>query len=320
MQAVDLDVAFDDLKRKSDLYARTWWLHPDSAARAFLDEHPEVRPALNQRLLSDLPTETADVYAGGSKVDWSETRVVVQREVLADLDAADDIMEAIPDGALLEESDEDAVSQDASDQSGGGDVYFVLGLPASGKTKVLRRLAALHAAGGVHSSRILPASDADDVRVGLPEYADGLGSGVVQFETVVLTYGELHLSGDGRQDRVLARRGAAIVDVIGDPTHLPRTVRLLAAAGRTCYILLTDCPVEVCQDRAKRRAVESGRLVPLWLIEDKAGVPRRALDAALATKLVAGWAVVDTSDASPRLLEGDGVFDKCILGLAEELK
>ena len=326
MEQAELDDAFEVLQREAAVYARTWWIQPNGPAQAFLDGHPEARPVLNQRLVSNLPTQTADVYAGESKRDWAKARVALHHDVLADLDAADEVMAAAGDDALAEEPDADTeaapredASPDLQAQYNAGAVYFVLGLPGSGKTAVLRRLAALHAGGGL--SRPAPtASDADEVRVKLPEYAGGIGSGVVQIETVIVTYGELHLAGDGRQDRVLARAGAAVVDVIGDPTHLPRTVKLLSAAGRRCYVLLADCPVPVCQARAKRRAVESGRLVPLTLIEDKDGVPRAALDAALATKLVAGWAVVDTAGPEPRLQDGDGVFDKYLSGRAEEAK
>lgn len=301
MKDDDLDASFRALEKDVVLYSRTWWIGPESPARVFLEEHPEVRRSLNSRLVRGQSTLTAHVYASDTLVNWHEQRVALHHEMLDALDT-DDSAAVAHSATAADTSAGTAAPADAATRS--GDVYFVLGLPGSGKTKVLRRIAAAHA-----SSLNLASSDADDVRIRFPEYADGHGSGVVQMETVVVTYGELHLAYQGRQDRVLSRGGHAIVDVIGDPDFLPATVESLAQAGRKCFLLLTECPVEVCQLRAMRRAVTTGRFVPLELIESKEGVPREALNAALTTGLVAGWAVIDTSGETPKSIDGDGTFE-----------
>lgn len=284
-QEDELEVAFNELERRASVYARTWWTRSDGVHRRFLDAHPEVGPALNQRLMDNLETETWQVYAAPDGQAWSPERVPEQLRILDLLDAGD-------------------TAEDAGDDGQEGNIYFVLGLPGSGKSRVLRRVAAAHAA-----RTKLPASDADDVRAEFAEYGGGLGSGVVQVETAVVTYGEKHLDGGGRQDRVLGKGGYAIVDVVGDQRYLPGTIEILARAGRKCYVLLAECPVEECKRRAMQRALETGRVVPMAVIDAKVGQPSQALRAALESHLVTGWAIVDTSGDDPVLFDGDGTFD-----------
>ena len=100
----------------------------------------------------------------------------------------------------------------------------------------------------------------------------------MQVETAQITYGEApHLHGDGRQDRVLARAGDVLVDVIGDPDFLPATVTALRAQGRDCYVLLADCDPAECRRRVMQRALGNGRFVPVELVDAKVGVPDTAL-------------------------------------------
>ncbi|KQP63742.1 zeta toxin family protein [Nocardioides sp. Leaf285] len=190
---------------------------------------------------------------------------------------------------LLAQMDETDAGADGGDVES---IYFLLGLPGSGKSSSLRPIAVQHAGlGGVP-----PVVDADAVRVRFPEYADGLGSGVVQAETAVLTYGRGYRWGEGRQGRVLLGGAPVIMlDTIGDAEHLPRTIARAVELGRRVYVLRTDCPVEVCRERAMRRALDNRRVVPLELIDAKAGVPEHAFEAAVATGVVDGWAVVNTA-------------------------
>lgn len=166
-------------------------------------------------------------------------------------------------------------------------------------------------ASGTRPTAALPVSDADAIRLALPEYAEGLGSTVVQLETVQVTYGEApHLRGDGRQDRVLARGGDVLVDVIGDPEFLPRTVAALREQGRDSYLLVAACDPMVCRRRVMERALGNGRFVPVELVDAKVGVPDAALEAAVATGAVAGWARVDTEHQPGRVLATDGAFSE----------
>ena len=272
--------AFQARESAVRMYGRTWWLRREEPQMSFLD----ARPALRARLLSELASEaslvsSAAVYATGAD-GWDPVRRAEHERVLTIL------------------------APSPSPRTGvAGAVYVLLGLPGSGKTSALRPAVRAHAG--------LPPlmSDADDVRVVLPEYAGGLGSAVLQEETAVVVYGEAgYPPGGGLQDRVLSGGGVALLDVVGDPRYLPAAVRAVRSAGRRVYLLLTQCPVEACVERVMRRAVTDGRFVPPAFVRSKMGVPRAALEAALSAVPVDGWAVVDTSGPEPVPVEGDGSF------------
>ncbi|KQS67593.1 zeta toxin family protein [Modestobacter sp. Leaf380] len=269
-------------------YQKLWWAAQDEPQRSFL----QTRPALRRGLLLNVAAganfvATADVYR--DEDGWAGEREKLHEEL------------------LLRLTDSTGVPSTASSA-----VYITMGLPGSGKTSGLRPLVLAHA------EVTMPAavSDADEVRTSFPEYASGLGSGVLQEETQVLTYGGFgYPVGGGLQERVEAIGGIVVVDVVGSPSHLPEVVNRLASTGRDVFILMSECPVEICVSRAMDRAVKpGGRYVPLSVIRSKVGVPRAALVAALRTGSVAGWGVVDTSGATARLVEGDGTFD--CLGVA----
>jgi predicted kinase len=284
--SVDVESAFAARMEEIHVFERTWWLRPTGNHVGFLDRHPGKRVSLLARLAEDLPVHTEHVYLDAPE-EWHEERLAVQRSILSDLVPAD--------------PDSDSVDREAQSE---GAVYFLIGLPGSGKTTALRPVVAAHAGVDLES---LMTSDADEVRTRFPEYEGGLGSGVVQTETVDVTYGGRNVALPVQQ-AVLARRGVSVVDVIGDPKYLPPTIQELAARGRPCFVLLTRCPVATCEERAVRRAVEQGRLVPSNLIAQKEGVPEDALRVALETGGVSGWAIVDTSAPSPQLVDGDGTF------------
>lgn len=181
-------------------------------------------------------------------------------------------------------------------------VYFIIGLPGSGKSSALRPLIYKHA--GMEASEFV-VSDADDLRVEFSEYADGKGSGVVQDECAELMYNRpidgSHVE-PGFQGVVLETGRTAIVDVIGHPVYLPALITRLKNQRRKIYVLQSECAVQECVRRAKVRALETGRLVPPELILAKAGVPEQALAAAIATNKLSGWAVVDTNGAQPNIV------------------
>lgn len=268
----DLHERYAERARAVEQFERTWWSTGEEPQQSYLREHPDVYPRLIARMSSGLPIETRHVYADAAGSVWAEERVDLHDRILDDL------------------AQEDGVGRG----SAAGAVYFLLGLPGSGKSTSLRPIAEAHSRASGH----LPCSDADAVRSRFPEYAGGLGSGVVQTETVVVTYGVSYRAGDGRQQRVLADGRDVIVDVIGDPDRLPETVLALAGAGRPVYLLLSRCSAETSKQRVMARALDSGRYVPTWLVDEKVGVPERAFELALETGGATGWAVVDTEELS----------------------
>lgn len=150
----------------------------------------------------------------------------------------------------------------------------------------------------------LGVSDADELRVTFPEYAGGLGSGVVQHECTELMYERVNGSGaQGLQEAIINIGLNTIVDVIGDPEYLPKSVRRLRGLGRRVYVLLAQCPVDLCLGRVQDRALSTGRFVPLDLVKSKEGVPEQALTAAIATKKLSGWAIVDTSSSAAAVVD-----------------
>ncbi|MGY1855402.1 hypothetical protein [Modestobacter sp. SYSU DS0290] len=276
---------FAEREQEVENYGKTWWTQQVEPQRSFF----RTRPALRRDLLLAYANGTLGkittygLYREDTK--WVPERSSLHGEVL------DSLLGRVPPGA----------------GTAGDAVYLTIGLPGSGKTSGLRPIALTHAG----YSSALPVSDADEVRGSLPEYARGLGSGVVQGETEVLTYGSPgYPPAGGLQDQVCGRSGAVIVDVVGSDTYLPGVVRKLVDQGRTVYILMTECPVDVCVARAMKRAIQpEGRFVDPDLIRKKEGVPQAALTAALATGLVAGWGIVDTTQDPAQLVGGDGTFE-----------
>tara|TARA_Y100000815_G_scaffold265937_1_gene283500 strand:+ start:2238 stop:3107 length:870 start_codon:yes stop_codon:yes gene_type:complete len=280
-----LRVRYAERVRAVEHFERTWWSTDEGPQSGFLREHPEVYPRIIARMSAGLPVETRHVYADDAGLVWADERLELHDRILDDMDQEDG----------------------SSRGSGEGAVYFLLGLPGSGKSTSLRPIAMVHS----RTSGSLPCSDADAVRSRFPEYAGGLGSGVVQTETVVVTYGVSYRAGDGRQQRVLANGRDVIVDVIGDPDRLPETVLALAGVGRPVYLLMSSCSAETCKQRVMARALDNGRYVPTWLVDEKVGVPERAFELALKTGGVTGWAVVDT-EGSSTVIGAGGALDSLL--------
>ncbi|WP_311215123.1 MULTISPECIES: zeta toxin family protein [unclassified Arthrobacter] len=241
---------------------------------------PDLKAALFKRVLNGQHTFTEHVYR--DEGDWHPERRDLQDELVARRSGAD---------------------ASAPAQPGKGAVYVLIGLPGSGKTSALRPLVFSHA--GLDPSEV-SVSDADELRVEFPEYASGLGSGVVQDECSELMYTR-QIGTDplepGLQGAILETGQTTIIDVIGHEDYLPQMVTRLRRNGRRVFVLHASCATETCMQRAKVRALQTGRLVPLWMIESKRGMPERALEAAKSTGKLSGWAVVDTSGEVPRVIE-----------------
>jgi hypothetical protein len=277
-----LDEQFDRLKSDMTQYGLSWWT-TDLDARARWKSDSALYGRLHALLKRGRAIRTADVYQ--VDVAWVDPRPVIHTEIVT---------------KLLGEchSFVDAPRPPA---------FLLFGGPGSGKSSSLRPLIS-------RPGMVAPVPlDADAVRVELPEYKDGRGSGIVQDECAFITYGEL-------RETFLAgtpNPAGVCIDLIGDPEYSVKDWWRLDRAGYRVYALLAQCPLEQAIERIKRRAVETGRIVDLDFARKVGDRPRKALDALLdadrhGTIDLAGWSVFDTSDSAfpgaPTVVEGDGSF------------
>lgn len=264
-----------DLELASAAYEAGWWrTDPDVAAAAAADD------ALRAHLDAGPPfVRTSDVYETSG---WA-ARADLHR-TLAAAQVATGSPEAPPSA------------------------FFTTGCMGAGKTRVLGPLANAYRA--VLLGRTGPASRvaADEIRVALPEYADGLGSRVVETEAFTVTYGQVYPAArDARRD--------IIYDTIGRmlPTGeagYEANLRELRAAGYRIHLLLVNTPFPLCVERAERRALnEDGRLVSLAAQQDVYDHPGRCLRRLVAEDaLVDDWIMVDGSGQAdaPPMQDGNG--------------
>lgn len=277
------------LRRRVMEYERTWFALPTEPQASLLRERPDVYEELVRRALEGERIDTHDAYTDDTS--WIDPREELHRTLL-DGQAAPDPDVEVP-----------------------GLCYFLLGKPGSGKTTSLKALALRHAA-KVASSAIgssVQTVDADSLRVGVPEYEGGLGSGVVQREVVHMTYGDSRTCVvEGAQTRFLGTapgRAIAMYDTIGDRKYLPGMVEAMRDRGWEVHVLCTKCPTDIAVLRATKRALEDGRFVDPAIIRDVNERPRIALST--VKENVDGWALVDTSGDSREevfIADGDGTF------------
>ncbi|MFJ4170286.1 zeta toxin family protein [Paenarthrobacter sp. NPDC089714] len=273
------EAEFDAYCDEVEVYEQTWHTEPEEPQRSYLSTRPKLKAELFQRVLAGKRTFTNHVYA--ERGIWSPERKSFQAGLLP-------------------------IADTSVTGSGTESIYFLIGLPGSGKSSALRPLVATHSGLPLEAITV---SDADELRVKFPEYSDGKGSGVVQDECAELMYNRQVTKPElGVQGAILNAGGVTIVDVIGSPDHLPPLVRRLRRLGRKVYVLQAKCDTATCVSRAKYRALASGRLVPPSLILAKVGVPEKTLDAVRSEANPSGWAVVDTSALEPVILESSG-FD-----------
>lgn len=270
---------FDAYCEAVDLHEQTWHTEPIEPQRSFLATRPQLKAELFQRALLGKRTYTPNVYKEDAR--WAPERAHLQSDLLS---------------AGLAAAPSPIVQNEA--------VYFLIGLPGSGKSTALRPMVLEHSGITANDIRV---SDADQLRSTFPEYAGGLGSGVVQDECAELMYDRrLSRPEPGLQGAILNAGGVTIVDVIGSPEHLPPLIRRLRRLKRRVYVLQASCETSTCVQRAKSRALSSGRFVPIDVIHSKEGVPERTLEAVRATGKPNGWAVVDTNGLVPRIVESAG--------------
>lgn len=252
-----------------DAYGVDWWRSDESALEACAVEPERGTRAL---ALSDAHRVVETAVFHETNGDWTERRRPVHT----------DIVDALNGLLLVDGKPEKPV------------LAVTMGLPGSGKSTVLRPMVAQ--AIGASASVI----DADEVRVRLPEYAAGLGSHVVQLETVYLTYGEVY-------HRAIESGSHVVIDVLGKLDHL-RQYRSVFP-NHELHVLLSDVPVEVAVERAEKRCLSDGRYVPEQVIRAAAARPRLTFDEALKEGLAKEWALVDNAGDNPVLVTASDRYD-----------
>lgn len=175
---------------------------------------------------------------------------------------------------------------------------ILLGMPGAGKTsqllpiarEILRRM----------SSTMSVILDADAVRAALPEYASGRGSEIVQTETALITDRTL-------RDQAYRARANLIIDTVGHPKRSLKEARYLLRSGWNVWCLCARLDVRVAVDRVRRRALESGRYVPLSYVRSVGDRPIQAFENMTSGRVpLAGAALFDTGQAKlgpPRVLK-----------------
>lgn len=287
---LETDVAFLELFARAEVYAATWWLQHSGPHVQRLDSCHGLREALQTELrFSSGPVSTERIYRALD--GWDLERVEWQSETLrTTLEGFARSPTRLPPLA-----------------------FVTLGLPGSGKSSVLRRIAKRFAEQhGVKEEAWT--CDPDEIRVLFPEYHRGHGSLIVQAELVHMVYGDDDASAQiAHHCPTLASTslGEAVLlfDTVGHPEHTPRLVRQLGEAGWRVHLLLASCPAATAMLRTKRRALECGRIVDPKYVQSAIGRPEKVFELCREETL-AGWAVVDTeqlADLAPTLLESDPV-------------
>lgn len=184
--------------------------------------------------------------------------------------------------------------------------YFTIGPMGAGKTTTLRPIVRADRARRGLSDESLSRVAADDIREQLPEYADGLGSLVVQDEAFLITYEALFPAArDSGYDLVYDTIGR----VVGSAASFDRQLRELKSAGFAVHVLLAECPLDLCRMRAEHRALVNGRLVDPAVQDATHDQPARVLKLLRDENLLDGWAVFDTSRIDDSLPMVDGTDD-----------
>lgn len=266
-----------ELEHDTAVYQRSWW-RGDPAVRDAADADPELA-----RLLASGPAllRTDDVYGPAG---WSARARLHDRLVAGQLGSG-------PPPPRPE-------------------AYFTIGCMGSGKTTVLRPLVDAYRAVVLgRAPSTLARVAADEVRMALPEYQDGLGSEVVATEAFYVTYSKVF---PAARDSGLD----VVFDTIGRTMPPAREVSFrpsldeLRAAGYSVHVMLVETPFDQCVDRARRRALtEDGRLVPLAAQQDVYDQPAQCLASLLADGVVDEWARIEGSGsaaAPPMIAASDG--------------
>ncbi|MGW0839460.1 zeta toxin family protein [Streptomyces sp. NPDC002787] len=248
-------------EREIAAYEQGWW-DEDARTQRMCDIIPDLRAELLAIAAQSPPVETKHVYKRDGT--WHSDRLGEQASASTFIPAP-------------------------KDRKTPRSVFILSGIPGAGKTSRLIPLAVRYKDTYGTSGEDLVVLCADEVRVRLPEYAEGLGSMVVHQEACDITY---------ESDHPRAMNGTAdvVIDGIGRPVHMSDYVKDWSASGWTVHILVARCTASVAIQRMKQRAIETGRSVPEGVIESAAAdiaEVERALQG--GTWGVSSWIIVDTS-------------------------
>jgi hypothetical protein len=261
----DSGESFDDYEARVKRYGWSWF-RQDQSAIEVLERYGDVRARAFGLAAGFETVGTEVVYRAGER--WVGGRPALHGRL---------VDEALRRGGLDPTGDaRDAVPQ----------AVFLLGLPGAGKSSMLRPVA------GELLRRVTEAShvvvDTDIVRGLFPEYADGLGSEVVQPETSFVANRLL-------LDEAYRLRVNVILDKVGDPDDTVAELRYLVRSGWSVWCLCARIDVERASARTRSRALESGRYVPPDLIRAIGERPIRAYEAVRESDVpVSGCALLDT--------------------------
>ncbi|MFF3603055.1 zeta toxin family protein [Streptomyces sp. NPDC002463] len=253
-----------DLLDRAIRYERDWW-HGNAGVLRMSTEKPGLANYL-QMLAEDGGVTTADVYEDAGS--WHRFRRPVHSA-------------ACP--ALKSPTRRRRTRQ----------AYLFCGIPGSGKTTRLSPLVDSHRATYGNAKTPITVVNCDDIRERIPEYKSGLGSGVVQDESSYLTYRVHYPSACASATDVL-------IDSLGRPAHMSEYINKLSQAGCSVHVLLAQCPLMEAKERLQKRALKTGRLVPLEILEDaETDVKQTALKLrSHAWPAVTSWLILATGDST----------------------
>ncbi|MFF1480572.1 zeta toxin family protein [Streptomyces sp. NPDC058301] len=260
-----------DLLDRAIRYEKDWW-RENPGVHYMFGERPGLSSYL-QSLAEDGGVTTADVYQDADS--WHRFRQPVHSSA---------------NPALQSDSRRGMARQ----------AYIFCGIPGSGKTTRLSPLVTLHRASIGNVGAPINVVNCDDIREKIPEYDSGVGSGVVQDESAHLTYRV-------RYPNACTSSADILIDSLGRLNHVQEFVRRLSDAKCVIHILLASCPVDDAKERVYGRALATGRLVPLEILEDaETDVKQTALHLQNVWPEVSSWAILATGNANAGaiLMEG----------------
>lgn len=245
------------------------WVRQDLGATTILDRDAELRAAVSALVAGKRPVGTDVIYRCDDR--WLPERLDQHRKLIERL---------MP---RLDHGDQD----DRELMAGSPQAVILVGLPGSGKSSQLQPIAReLIRRTSEHPHDVV---DADQVRGAFPEYADGLGSEVLQVETAYVAHDRL-------LEEAHRRRANIVLDTVGHPDRTVAELRYLIKAGWSVWCLGASVDLAIALARARRRALLDGRYVPLDYIRAVGDRPIRAFDAVRSCGLpFTGACLLDTS-------------------------